>query len=239
MRSGVWMRTTEEAYAHPYDYEAQRLFLDEAAGILTASRDVLLQLNKAFTVEERSVAKATWMLQFDALDALADALFLFKQGRPSAAGRMFRDVLDTLDVASHFVRDGQESRDDLAKWYEDEVVGHRRARESAGREGGEAVKNAMMEEYGDFSHFVHRTYRILLRSYQRGGGDRMWNETKFRELGRPLPHTVAEFLTIFAQLIVRFVNHLRGRTDVDLSALAVALGKGFSEAPELKAPECA
>lgn len=232
MSSAVWTRTTEEAYAHPYDYEAQRLFLDDAAAILTASRDVLLQLNKSFTVEERSVAKATWMLQFDALDALADALFLFTQHRPSAAGRMFRDVLDTLDVAGHFMRDGKESRDDLAKWYDDEVVEHRRARASAGRESGEDVKNAMMEEYGDFSHFVHRTYRIRLRSYQRGGDDRMWNETKFRELGRPLPHTVAEFLTIFAQLIVRFVNHLRGRKDVDLGALAVAVGTVFSEAPE-------
>lgn len=232
MSGAVWTRTTEDAYANPYDYEAQRLFLNEAAAILAASRDVLLQLNKSFTVEERSVAKATWMLQFDALDALADALFLFTQHRPSAAGRMFRDVLDTLDVAEHFMRGGQESRDDLAKWYEDEVVGHRRARESAGREGGEAVKNAMTEEYGDFSHFVHRTYRILQRSYQRGDGDRIWNETKFRELGRPLPHTVAEFLTIFAHLIVRFVNHLRGRKDVDLGAIAVAVGKVFSEASE-------
>lgn len=227
MPSAVWTRTTEEAYDFPYAYEAQKQFLQEAEAILAAARTLLLQLNMKFSIEDHSIEKATWMLQFDALDALADALFLFRENRPSAAGRMFRDVLDTLDVAEHFTRGGEGSRNDLAKWYADDFVKHARARESAGQERGEAAKKAMADEYGDFSRFVHRTYRILQRSYGQGVGERIWHVSVLRDLG-PMPQTVAEFLTIYALLILYLVKHLQQhRTDVDPTALAAAIHEVF------------
>jgi hypothetical protein len=230
MPSAVWTRTIEKAFDFPYAYDAQKQFLQEADTILAAARTLLLQLNMKFTVEDQSVEKATWMLQFDALDALADALFLFRENRPSAAGRMFRDVLDTLDVAEHFTRGGEASRNDLAKWYSDDFVKHARARESAGQERGEAAKKAMADEYGDFSRFVHRTYRIVQRSYGQGVGERIWNDSELRDHGHPMPQTVAEFLTIYAQLILYLVKHLQQhRTDVDATALAAAIHDVFAD----------
>lgn len=228
MPSAVWTRTTEEAYDSPYAYEAQKQFLQEAETILAAARTLLLQLNMKFTIQDHSIEKATWMLQFDALDALTDALFLFGENRPGAAGRMFRDVLDTLDVAEHFTRDGEASRNDLAKWYADDFVKHARARESAGQERGQALKKAMADEYGDFSRFVHRTYRILQRSYGQGAGEQMWNDSELRDHGHPMPQTVAEFLTIYAQLILYLVKHLQHRPDADPAALAAAIREVFA-----------
>ncbi len=215
MASSVWTRSIDEAHDNPYQHEEQALFLAEAKRVLDGIRTVLRETNMKFHRDDTSREKAVWMLHFDVLDALFDVIFLFRNARPQSAGRLFRDVIETLDLAAHFVRLGQASTNDLVKWYSNQVVQHGRSRESAGREHGQNVKATMTTEYQSFSRFTHRTYQILLHSYGSGIGDLIWNDDLLREHGHSLPETVSQYLTILGSLILRFLGELKTRGGVD------------------------
>ena len=74
MPSIVWGRDPQEAYEEPYEYAAQEQFAREATALL---RQLYLALNTdrhRYTSEDRSAAKAMWLLAMDALDSLRESL---------------------------------------------------------------------------------------------------------------------------------------------------------------------
>jgi len=74
MPSFIWDRDPQEAMDNPYEYEAQEQFVREAESILNLFSNELGKFDMKFTVDDRSLEKAIWMLQNDALDSLKDIL---------------------------------------------------------------------------------------------------------------------------------------------------------------------
>ena len=103
MPSIVWGRNPREAYRNPYEYKAQDQFVREAEKIINKLFSELLKYAMKFKRDDTSIKKAIWMLQIDAVDSLQDFLILMKQKNHRVAGRLFRDVMETLDLAAFFL----------------------------------------------------------------------------------------------------------------------------------------
>ena len=74
MPSIVWNRHPEEAYRNPYEYAAQEQFVREALNLLKSLFANYEGLSMVFPRDDKSLRKAIWMLQIDALDSLRDCL---------------------------------------------------------------------------------------------------------------------------------------------------------------------
>ena len=66
MTSFIWKRDPEEAYANPYEYEAQKQFVREASSLLDKYHDYISANTKRFQRDDTSKEKAIWMLHVDA-----------------------------------------------------------------------------------------------------------------------------------------------------------------------------
>ena len=97
MPSFIWNRTPQEAMDNPYEYDAQEQFTREASNILELISEELQKHDRKFTRDERTIDKAIWMLQNDALDSLKGILTSLNEKHHRIAGKLFRDVIETLD----------------------------------------------------------------------------------------------------------------------------------------------
>ncbi len=122
MPSFVWDRRTDEAYSEPYEYGAQDQFTREAQRVLKLLKEYYSKRNQTFTRDDRSVAKAVWLLQVDGLEALTDALLMTDEKKHRIASRLFRDAVETVDMSVYFLFGGKDAKKDLSKWYENEVI---------------------------------------------------------------------------------------------------------------------
>ena len=119
MTSFVWGREPEEAYANPYEYAAQDQFVHEARALLQRFAEALNPRELRFHCDDRSMEKATWMLHVDALEALRDALELIVEKRHRPAARLFRDIVETMNLAAYFLSGSLKSKSDLGwSWLE-------------------------------------------------------------------------------------------------------------------------
>ena len=75
MASIIWDRDPQEAVNNPYEYNAQKQFHREAIALTDKLSEKLLN-KKKFTRDDRTLEKALWMLQTDALFAFRDAVQL-------------------------------------------------------------------------------------------------------------------------------------------------------------------
>src|SRR5262245_37630373 len=98
MASIVWGRHPQEAHDNPYEYEAQEQFVREAKELLTQLQTKLDGFTMAFHRDDRTLKKATWMLALDLIDALLESVQLFEEKRHRIAFRLFRDVVETMDL---------------------------------------------------------------------------------------------------------------------------------------------
>jgi hypothetical protein len=203
MPSFVWYRHPEEAYQNPYEYDAQAQFSREAHALLEKLYDGLNSYLMRFGTAEETLEKAVWMLQIDALDSLRDALELLNSKRHRPAGRLFRDVVETLDLAAYFWSGTPESKSSLAKWYNNEVIPHRVYREFLKKTVDEKRAEERRDYYHDLSKFTHRSYRALLKSYSVRRGDRLVYDGSARSGRRILPQTIAAYYAIIGDLILQ------------------------------------
>jgi len=208
MPSQFWFMSPQDGYDAAYQYESQRRFLDEADKLLARLMAAYQTNDMRFHTDDESVEKAVWMLHMDALDALQECLSLLRENRHTVAGRLFRDVVETLDRAWYFHTRTQRSTNDLSKWYRDEVVPHRRVREQVGKLHGEEARGAKSREYDSLSKFTHRTYRVLKDAYCLGAGDKLWFDWRLRKHpGVPsIPQTVGQYLALAARIARRLVE---------------------------------
>ncbi|MDF5884344.1 hypothetical protein P4193_27195 [Pseudomonas aeruginosa] len=129
MPSFVWDRDTEEAWSEPYEYGGQEQFHREAYKVLSLIKLHYAEKDMHFDRDEKTLDKAIWLIQIDALEALIDALKLTEEKRHRIASRLFRDAVETMDISAYFYLAGDEARKDLAKWYNNEVIPHKVFRE--------------------------------------------------------------------------------------------------------------
>lgn len=227
MCSEIWIKTPQQAYDWPHDYDDQDQFLAEADSLLKVAFSAFNELNMKFKRDDLSLEKALWLLHFDVLDALRECVALLLENRPNTASRIFRDVFETLDIAAYFAAKTTDSERDLVKWYEDKIFTHGTYRDSLKRQGEVALADSKAAEYKNLSKFAHRSYMALCQSYGLGWGDVLWHDNIIRARGeRPIPQIAAQYMAALAQFIRIFITRVQNHGVVDATDLvdsAVAL----------------
>ncbi|ATC64878.1 hypothetical protein CMV30_13370 [Nibricoccus aquaticus] len=207
MPSFIWDRDPSEAYSEPYEYPAQEQFVREAIALLDALKSQFSLRDGLFRRDELSREKSVWMLEVDALEALADAIVLIGEKKHRMASRLFRDALETQDLAFYFAKAGPVADGDLKRWYGDDVIPHRVAREFVKSVHGNARWEALRELYGALSKYTHRTYSAVGKSYVLGRNEVIFYDG-FRGGGTSLvlPHVISFSYAVLAMLIRRFME---------------------------------
>ena len=199
MASIIWDRDPQEAVKNPYEYNAQMQFHREAMMLSNKLSDALVN-KKKFSLSERTLEKAVWMLQTDALHAFMGAIILLEQKRHRVAGRLLRDIAETIDLIEYFNSQTRGAIKDLNDWFNDELVMHSAFREFIKKRDGARVAIELRNRYRILSKFTHRSYKVLLYGYAKGSGDNI-----FYDEGWSLPQSIAmyyAFLGYFGQLMV-------------------------------------
>lgn len=193
---------------NPYEYEAQNQFIREAENVLEKFGFELSKFDGKFTREQRTNKKAIWMLQNEALDSLKDILYLLKEKKHRPAGRLFRDVLETLDFSSYFYSKTMESKENLKSWYDYNIIPHRIYRQHIKKTKSEELEKIKANYYSIISKFNHRTFKILLYSYIFGRDNLLVYDGYKDPDSLVLPSTLAMYLAILADLIRFFSEEL-------------------------------
>ncbi len=129
MSSLIWTRLNKEARANPYEYDAQDQFVREAETLLNSIHSLFHDDSKRFHRDDVSKEKAVWMLTVDALDSLRDCLQFLKVKKHRIANRLFRDIIETLDLAAYINSQTDDAKRDLQKWYDNKIIPHSRYRD--------------------------------------------------------------------------------------------------------------
>jgi hypothetical protein len=201
MSSFVWWRDPQEAMDNPYEYPAQEQFSKEAQVVLEKLSAEYSQYDMKFGLDEYSVKKSIWMLQNDALSSLNDCLYSINIKRHRIAGKLFRDIMETLDLAAYFHSKTSKSKTDLRKWYNDDFILHKVYRNHIKHELGEEAQKEKAFYYSELSKFTHRTYKVLLYSYTLGI-DNLLAYDGYRESDiLVLPQTISMYYALLASQI--------------------------------------
>ena len=214
MTSLIWLRSSQDAIDNPYEYEAQNQFISESYKILTALLNKLENNQLVFHKDNKSIEKAVWMLHNDATEALLECHSLLTEKRHKVASRLFRDVVETLDLAAYFHSNTKQSKGNLLKWYKGNVVPNRYYRDYVKSTFGNKVSSKKKEIYSQYSKFTHRTYDVLLYSYSLGRDNNLVYDGFEKDSILILPHTIAMYLTLLADLILMLSNELVARQSI-------------------------
>jgi hypothetical protein len=207
MASFVWNRDFDEAYRNPYEDAAQDQFVREARKILSRLCKILEKHNLRFHRHDCSLSKAIWMLHNDSVSALCETLPLLKKGKHELVGRIFRDVWESCQLVEYFLSGSLQSEQDLKKWFNNEVVLHRKIRDQLKKVGRKAEADQRGQRYYELSKFTHRSYRALLKSYSLGRDDMIVcdNYLKFSTA----VHTVSLYYTIVGDMIFETLRSMK------------------------------
>lgn len=199
MASLIWDRDPQEAISNPYEYNAQKQFHREAIA-LTDKFGKRLCDDFEYTLGDRTLEKATWMLQTDFLFSFRDAVLMLEQKRHRIVGRLLRDILETVHLVEYFNGQTEKAKKSLQKWFDDELVMHAEFRDYIKKRDGEDVSESKKRQHRIFSKFTHRSYKILLYGYALGPSKKI-----FYDEGWTLPQSVSmyyAFLGSFGQLVI-------------------------------------
>lgn len=226
MPSIVWNRDPQEAYENPYEYGAQEQFLREALALLADLNVRLSDYTLQYHRDEKTLAKATWMLSIDLIDALTECAHLLKLKRHRVAARLFRDCVETIDFLKVLHSGTPASTDVLAKWYSNTSPTHRESRHYIKQTKGAAVHDQRNLFYQQLSKFTHRSYRALLDSYSLGRNDMLVHDSYSMGL-LASPQAIASYLAVLAALIFEAVNSLGETQILSLDNLNLAIQSSF------------
>ncbi|WP_306012845.1 MULTISPECIES: hypothetical protein [unclassified Allomuricauda] len=200
MASFVWDRDPQEALNHPFEYHAQEQFYREATALTEKLAQKLCD-DFQYTRQDRSLEKATWMLQTDCLHAFKDAVLLLKQEKHRVASRLFRDILETVHLIEFLNSDNLSAKKSLSIWYDDQLIMHREYRKYIEKNYGQEQSELAKTYHRIFSKFTHRSYKILLYGYILGSEDRIIYDEKWK-----LKQTISmyyAYLGHFGRLMVK------------------------------------
>lgn len=213
MPSQVWGRDPQEAFEEPYEYGIQEQFAREAEAVLGRLYKLLNSERHRYAVDDRSRQKAEWLL---AMDSLRDCLKALGRRDHRVAGKLFRDVMECMDLAAYFHSRTEKSTRSLEKWYGNEVVPHREYRDYVKRTQGKNAAKCLARHYSSLSRFTHRSYRAILDGYSRGGGDGLVHDRTGELYGSAegtasilvLPQTIATYYAVLANLVLDYASGL-------------------------------
>jgi hypothetical protein len=216
MPSQVWGRDPQEAFEEPYEYEVQDQFEREARALLTRLYRLLNSDHFGYSNDDRSTEKAVWLLAMDALDSLRDCLTCLGRKEHRIAGRLFRDAIESMDLATYFHGGTEGSLPSLRDWYADKIVPNREYRDFVRRTRGAEASRILGERYTSLSRFTHRSYRAILDGYSEGSEGRLVHDRTGELYGDSdssatflvLPHTIASYYAVLSALILDYALQL-------------------------------
>ncbi|MFS0727649.1 hypothetical protein [Paenibacillus sp. 1P07SE] len=208
MTSFVWGRSPQEAYENPYEYEAQDQFSREAERLINELFTFLMRSNGQYTRDDRSTEKAIWMLFVDGAETIKDCLKLINSKQHRLACRLFRDVVETMDLATYFSSSDEEKQKNLKKWYDNEVIPNRVFRNYVASTVGEVISKAYRDIYSDLSKLNHRSYRSLAYSYLLRKQEFLVYEDERSSEVLKLPQPVAMCYALLAGIITRYSDRM-------------------------------
>lgn len=203
MASFVWGRSPQEAFKNPYEWEANTQFAKEAKALVSKFFTVLMKKNMCFEKTNTSLPKAEWMLLTDSTDALVEALENLENKKHRITARLFRDVVENLDLLTFFRSNTPKAKKELAKWFKGESIPHRISREYLLETDGESAKQERAMYYKELSAFTHRTYTALCDSYSLGRGEMLVYDTITQSRMMVLPNTLSAYYTVLGDLIMQ------------------------------------
>lgn len=162
MPSHVWGRDPQEAFEEPYEYAVQDQFVREATVLLAELYNCMNSDRHRYTIADNTTEKAVWLLAMDALDSLRDCLTALKRKEHRMAGKLFRDVVENMDLAAYFHSDDIKSKANLRKWYQNKIVPHREYRDYVKSIYGLQQAEQLAKHYSSLSRFTHRSYLAIL-----------------------------------------------------------------------------
>jgi hypothetical protein len=201
----LWFQDLDDVVRNPYDYENQQLFIKEAMGVLNKIYSLYDKYQLRFHVDDISLNKCIWMLQIDALDTLRDCIFLIEQNKHRIVGKMFRDIVETLDFA-YLIRSHPQKY--LNKWFNGEEIKHAEYRDYIKNIKGAKAKEEASELYHNLSKFTHHTYYALKNSYSLGVDNMMVYDSHSPEI-LVLPQTISQYLWMIGFLIKKFIKEMK------------------------------
>lgn len=239
MPSFVWNRDPQEAFENPYEYEAQEQFYREATSLVKTLYVCLNSENHRYHRDEVSVKKAVWLLQMDALDSLSDCLDALETRRHRVAGKLFRDIEETLDLAAFFSGETQKSNGSMKKWYNNEIIPHKEYRDYIRKIKGDEVANEKAKHYSMLSKFTHRSYGIIMYGYSLGANERLVhdkvaltynpnNETG-AETFMVVPSTISAYTAVLASEILFFCEELHQRGNLSREEVRSAIDNSLEK----------
>jgi hypothetical protein len=216
MPSQVWGRDPQEAFEEPYEYAVQDQFVREARALFAQLYPLLNCDRHRHTAEEDSPEKAVWLLAMDALDSLRDCLSALIRKEHRVAGKLFRDVMETMDLAAFFHSGTDKSKACLRKWYADEIVPHREYREYVKHSHTAQEAERLAGHYASLSRFTHRSYRAILDGYSCGDENRLVHDRTGELYGSDegaarflvLSQTLSSYYAVLANLVLEFAADL-------------------------------
>jgi hypothetical protein len=203
MASIIWNRDPQEAMNNPYEYNSQMQFHREAITLSDKIGDLLID-KKRYSLEDRSLEKATWMLQTDALFAFRDSIVLLEQKKHKVVGRLFRDMLETIDLIEYFNSTSNKAVTDLQEWYNDVPIMHKSYRDYIKKTFGDSSADKRKSQHRIFSKFTHRTYKVLLYGYMLGRENKIFYDEK-----SSLPQTIAMYYSLLGEFGLLIVDNLK------------------------------
>jgi hypothetical protein len=230
MKSKLWVQSLHEVRSNPYDYESQKLFLNEASSILDEIFKKYDKYQVHFNLDERTLKKALWMLHLDALDTLRDCIYLLKKRKHRIVGKLFRDITETLDLATLFFGEEKDGKFvNLMNWYDNKVVPHRKFRKHLEKTKGQFISDYSKGMYEELSEFSHHCYNKLKNSYSLGGknGNMLVYDSHSEIL--ILPQTIAEYTWEVKQLMFYFLDNIKRVGLVDWNEIKIFCTKTITE----------
>jgi len=216
MPSHVWGRDPQEAFEEPYEYGVQEQFCREAEQLFARIYRILNTESHRYPLDDRSHGKAVWLLAMDALDSLRDCLKSLTRKEHRLAGKLFRDIVESVDLAAYFHSATKESESPLQKWYDDQIIPHRKYRDYVKKAQGKPAAENLAKHYQSLSRFTHRSYRAILDGYIRGKNDslvhdgtgELYGTSNGAEKFLVLPQTLASYHAVLANLALNYTAEL-------------------------------
>jgi hypothetical protein len=142
------------------------------------------------------------MLALDLIDALQESVELFVERRHRVAFRLFRDVVETMDLMRVLHAGNDRSKKALSMWYDDQTISHFESRKYIEESDGIEAAFKRRDYYVQLSKFTHRTYRALLKSFSLGRNDMLVHDSHSMSI-LVLPETIASGMAVLADLIIQ------------------------------------
>jgi hypothetical protein len=235
MPSQVWGRNPREAYEEPYEYAVQDQFIREATLLYDRLYSLLNSEEYRFTVHDQSRMKALWLLAMDALDSLRDCLKALIRKEHRTAGKLFRDIVESMDLAALFDSGTAKSHLLLKKWYRNEIIPNREYRNLVERTESKERAKRLALHYSSLSRFTHRSYLTILDGYSKGRDERLVHDATGGLYGKSkeaptmlvLPHTISAYYALLANLTLIYADEIQKRSILKKEEITEAFARSL------------